>query len=381
MISNVLFSWRPGGKFKIEKGTLDFVPDVVFYFAEMSVLKHNDVFGEIKSHFPKEAALIGCSTSKPILMDDIFEGFVTGIALKFEKTKLKIIRQSSSDHSQSCKIGKKIGQELKSDDLAHVFIVSDGMYVNGTTLLNGIHEGLGRQVPITGGMACDGNNFQETFVGLNMAPKEKEVVAIGFYGDALKVGYAAQGGWEPFGVDRIITKADDNILYELDGENALDLYIEYMGGSMDNLATRALMFPFSIRKDKFTKERIIRTFDKYDEKEKSLRFSGDIPQGYIAQFMKGNVENLSQGARVSAQMASQDIALDDKTVVLVVSCLGRQVAMGQRVGDEIDEIVKVFGGDVSLTGFYSHGEFCPLPDDTNALLHNQTMTLTILRED
>lgn len=381
MISNILFSWRPNGQFKVEKGTLDFVPDVVLYFAEMSVIRQTDVYAEIRQHFPKETTIIGCSTSKPILMDDIFEGFVTGIALKFEKTRLKIIRETCDGHGESYKVGKKLGKKLDAPDLAHVILISDGMYVNGTALLGGIHEGMSKCVTITGGMACDGNNFHETFVGMNEKPKEKEVVAVGFYGNSLRVGYAAQGGWEPFGMDRIITRAKDNILYELDGENALDLYVEYMGGSMDDLTTRSLMFPFSIRKDKSSEERIIRTFDKFDESDRSLRFSGDVPQGYVAQFMKGNVEKLSHGARASAEKASQGIKMDNKTVVLAVSCLGRQVAMGQRVGDEIDEIVNVFGKDVSVTGFYSHGEFCPLPDNTTALLHNQTMTLTILRED
>ncbi len=50
------------------------------------------------------------------------------------------------------------------------------------------------------------------------------LAAIGFYGDHLRVGYGSMGGWEPFGPVREITRAEGNVLYELDGRSALDLY-------------------------------------------------------------------------------------------------------------------------------------------------------------
>jgi len=37
------------------------------------------------------------------------------------------------------------------------------------------------------------------------------------------------GGWDPFGPERLITKSKENILYELDGQSALELYKKYLG--------------------------------------------------------------------------------------------------------------------------------------------------------
>jgi hypothetical protein len=45
-----------------------------------------------------------------------------------------------------------------------------------------------------------------------------------FYGDSLDISYSSFGGWIPFGPERVITKAEGNILYEIDGQPALDLY-------------------------------------------------------------------------------------------------------------------------------------------------------------
>ncbi len=380
MIKSILFSWRPGGQIVVERGNLDFVPDLVLYFSDKKILIDIDVYSVIKEMFPDNTPIIGCSTSKPILMDDLFEGFMTGIALKFEKTPIRFAETKCLKHEDSEEAGKYLAQALNSDDLRHVLVISDGMHVNGTSLVNGLSADLNENVSISGGMSCDGFDFKTTLTGFNKKPVEFEIVAIGFYGDNIKIGCAAQGGWDPFGIDRVVTRSQGNILYEIDGESALDMYKEYMGEEAKGFPSSALMFPLSIRKEQNSDERIIRTFDKVNESDGSLRFSGDIPQGSIVQFMKGNFAHLIEGAAQAAKNASKNISLNKNTVAVAISCLGRQVAMGQRVSDELEAVVKALGQDVSLTGFYSHGEFCPLGNQ-RAILHNQTMTITVLSED
>ena len=72
-------------------------------------------------------------------------------------------------------------------------------------------------------------------------------MAVGLYGDRLKVGYGSMGGWDSFGPDRVITRAEGNVLYELDGQSALSLYKKYLGDLAAELPGSALLFPLSIR--------------------------------------------------------------------------------------------------------------------------------------
>ena len=102
-------------------------------------------------------------------------------------------------------------------------------------LLKGFNENLDESVTVTGGLAGDGARFQKTLVGMNNQPIEGNIVAIGFYGERLKVGYGSVGGWDSFGPERIITKSKDNVLYELDGQSALAVYKKYLGKSPNEL--------------------------------------------------------------------------------------------------------------------------------------------------
>ena len=71
--------------------------------------------------------------------------------------------------------------------------------------------------------------FEETLVGADCAPRSGRVAAVGFYGSAIRIGHGSAGGWDEFGPRRRITRSTGNVLYELDGEPALDLYERYLG--------------------------------------------------------------------------------------------------------------------------------------------------------
>lgn len=107
--------------------------------------------------------------------------------------------------------------------------MSEGSFVNGTSLIKGLENTLESAVSITGGMCGDDARFEKTLASYKEDPKEGEVILIGFYGETLETSFASFGSWIPFGPERIITKSEGNILYEIDGQPALDLYKKYLG--------------------------------------------------------------------------------------------------------------------------------------------------------
>ena len=105
------------------------------------------------------------------------------------------------------------------------------------------------------------------------------------------VGSGCDGGWSDFGPERRITRSEGNVLFELDGKPALDLYKTYLGERADGLPGSALLFPLSVRRGG-AGETLVRTILGMDEAAQSLTFAGDMPQGGVARLMRANNDHL-----------------------------------------------------------------------------------------
>jgi len=235
-------------------------------------------------------------------------------------------------------------------------------------------------VVVTGGLAGDQARFEETVTVYNNEVQKKMIVAIGFYGNNLAVGYGSMGGWDSFGPDRLVTKSEGNVVYELDNQPALDLYKSYLGPQSDELPASGLLFPLSLRLED-SEAGLVRTILAVDEKNKSLTFAGDVPQGHSVRLMKANFERLVEGASQAARMSGKKADMSQKSLAILVSCVGRKLVLKQRIEEEIESVQEILGVNAALTGFYSYGEICPLDDQkTQCELHNQTMTITVFSE-
>jgi hypothetical protein len=251
--------------------------------------------------------------------------------------------------------------------------------VNGTELVKGLSENLPNFIGITGGLSGDGVSFNETFILTNEKVDQNLITAIGLYSERLKVGYGSVGGWDPFGPERLITNSDCNILYELDGKSALNLYKKYLGEHANNLPASGLLFPLSLRTENENKS-IVRTILSVDEEKQSMTFAGDMPKGTYARLMKANMDRLIDGATEAAIKSKQAIHMDEPDLAILISCVGRKMVLKQRTEEEIEAVRDVLGTKTAITGFYSYGEISPFEEGTKCELHNQTMTVTSFLE-
>ncbi len=235
-------------------------------------------------------------------------------------------------------------------------------------------EGVG----VTGGLTGDGADFKETLVGANQISEIKNVVAIGFYGTRLKVHCGSVSGFTPFGPERKITRSENNILYELDGKPALELYEKYLGDRYKDFPTQCFYFPLYYQTSKMEKG-LVRTILGFDKKSGSITFAGDLEQGGTARLMKTNIDNLVSGAEEAAKVCL-NAGTSFPDLAILMSCVGRKILMKQRVEEEIEAVEEIFGAKTSLAGFYSYGEIAPIDDSENSHLHNQTMSITTFSE-
>lgn len=349
---------------------------LVIAFGSANVLLKSNCIEKIQHKYPN-ASVCSCSTAGEILGVEVFDETVSVTALSFEKATTKAVSLNINNESSSYEAGKKLVSKLPKENLKLIYVISDGAKVNGSELVKGLNFEKPKDLLITGGLAGDGTNFKETFVGLNSIPESGTIVAIGFYGNSLKVSSASFGGWDSFGLEREVTKANSNILYEIDHKNALDIYKKYLGKHADELPAAALLFPLAINKS--TEEVIVRTILSIDEEEKSMTFAGDIPEGSKVRFMKANFDKLIDAA---SDAATNCLKSNNKIpkLTLLVSCVGRKMILGHRIDEEIEAISEVFEDKSALAGFYSYGEIAPLENFSDCELHNQTMTITCIDE-
>jgi hypothetical protein len=353
-------------------------PNIVFVFGARPLLQDGTLIRELRQHF-EGVAVVGCSTSGEIIGDEVVDDSVIATTVTFEHTRLRTADAKITDTQSSYQVGEELARQLNDTSLRHVFVLSDGLNVNGSELARGLASGVPRGVSITGGLSGDGTQFAETWVIANDSEGPQHVAAVGLYGDHLRVGYGSMGGWKPFGPRRTITRAEANVLYELDGHSALDLYKTYLGDHAEQLPGSALLFPIVVTEAEGG-EGVVRTVLSVSEQDRSMTFAGDIPQDGTAQFMKTNVDDLVDGATGAAEASLIGLGEKRPDLALLVSCVGRKLVMKQRIEEEIEAIRGVFGADTSIAGFYSYGELCPFSQGGECRLHNQTMTITALAE-
>jgi hypothetical protein len=357
---------------------IDFMPDVFFIFISPQFTDPKSFIEKLHLHFPNTLA-IGCSTAGEILGNEVLDGTVALTAVKFEKTKLKLVHTDLGDHEMdSYKTGKTISESLHQEDLRHIFVLSDGLEVNGAELVTGLYDTLNKSVSITGGLAGDGADFNNTFIVYNNEMASRKVVALGLYGTGLKVGFASKGGWDSFGIERLVTKSDKNVLHELDGEPALELYKSYLGDKAKDLPGSGLLFPLSMR-DKNQGTPVVRTILGINEENNSLTFAGNIPEGSYVRLMKANVDRIINGAEESAITCRKSMD-DEQQLAFLISCVGRRLVLKQLVEEEVEAVNEQLGEGIYTTGFYSYGEIAPFDEFSPCELHNQTMTITTLAE-
>lgn len=359
--------------------TVDDSMQLVFVFGARSILKNRFLLKRLKDAYPS-ALLFGCSTAGEIAGCQVFDNSIVATACHFEHTAIECASIRMGEVGNSFNAGQLLAEKFSKEGLKHVLVLSDGIKVNGSDLVKGLIETLPKNVIVTGGLAGDGMGFKETVVLLDGLPEKEVISALGFYGDRIAIGYGSLGGWDPFGPYRLITRSEGNVLYELDGKSALDLYKKYLGEYAKGLPATGLLFPLSIKPEINGEPGIIRTILSVNEEDHSMTFAGDVPQGSYVRLMKATYDKLVNGAIGAAELSFTGLGRKSPDLAILISCVGRKMVLKQRTEEELEGVQSIFGERTILTGFYSYGEICPLRSGVQCELHNQTMTITAFLE-
>ncbi len=349
---------------------------LVFVFGYNEHLEGGACLREVRAHYPA-AEIVGCTTAGSITHAGVTDDAVVVTAIQFESTRVRTEVIRVGGEYSDVEAGARLGERLSSPELCHAMVFGSGL-VNGSALAVGLESTLGQGVTVTGGLAGDGTKFECTYVIKGDQVLADSVVAVGFEGSQLSVGHGSMGGWVPFGPVRRITGSHDNVLHELDGKPALDLYRKYLGKYADELPASALLFPLWV--DPPESGPVVRTVLAIDMEEGSMTLAGDVPIGGTARLMRSSSDGLIDGAARAADAASEGVNGTQPDLALLVSCVGRKMILGPRTDEEVEAVRDIVGGSAALCGFYSYGELAPSEVDQPCELHNQTMTITTFTE-
>lgn len=354
-------------------------PQWVLVFGATSFFSDPAVSTTLHTAFP-DAVLLGCSTAGEISQNGVDDNTCVLTAVHFEQARVMSAATTLAGMEDSRAAGVRIGEQLNAADLKAVMVFAPGVQINGSALVEGISSVIGEGIPLTGGLAGDGGAFKKTWTLGPAGARHDGVAAVGLHGDGLQFCHGSFGGWEPFGPARKVTRCEGNVLFELDGAPALEVYKRYLGDYASQLPSSGLLFPFAMLGENHDEIGLIRTILGVSEADGSLTLAGEINANGYLKLMHASTDGLVSGAEAAALAAAavhQDAA---EVLVVLVSCVGRKLVMGERVDEEIEAVGEVFGRDAVLTGFYSYGEISPFAPGVSCKLHNQTMTITCLNE-
>jgi len=307
--------------------------------------------------------IIGCSTSGEIINGKITQNQIVLNFNIFDNTSIKttIIEKKSSDYT----LGENIAKNISSNKTKLLITFANALEINGEEYLKGI-KSVSKTI-IAGGLAGDNNNLQNILLFNEEKIISNGAVAVSLDSDVLKVNTTYAFNWEGIGKIMKVTKAKDNVIYEIDGQKPIDVYNHYFGKDIaKNIIKVGVEFPVIFKKNNTSVARVA----KIKKEDGSIVFTGNINSGEEIQFGYGNIESILQ----KDQTLYQSLENFDIESIFIFSCVARKNFLGKMIELEISP----FGEITDVSGFFTYGEFFSTPN--NSMFFNQTMTILVLSE-
>ena len=243
--------------------------------------------------------------------------------------------------------------------LCSTLLAADGKMLDGETLIHSIEKITGPQVNLFGGMAGDDITFSGTWVFTNSQSTDYGMVVLVLDEDKVSLHGMALSGWRPVGVFRTATKTERNLIYTIDNEPALEMYLRFLGEDRSSADDQVSFFdsigihyPFQIERE--NREPKMCNPIGYDKEKKALMCESDVAQGSrfrfstppdfdIVETVIGKAKELKEKTHAEAD------------ALLIFSCAGRLSALGPMAQEENEGLYKIW--NAPMAGFYTYGEF------------------------
>lgn len=246
---------------------------------------------------------------------------------------------------------------------------------SGAKILEGLKQSLGEDIPILGGLTADDYTFDKTYQFFHDQVLSDSVPVLVFFGD-LQISHGVSSGWKPISPKSRVTKVEGNVVYEIEGQRALDFYQDYLGAErfVNNYAIHALAV-FE-EKERF----YMRAPNSYDLDSGTVTFFADIPEQVLVQISDASREDILAASKASLQEALNHYPGTQPTAALLISCSARRRILGTSTSQEYQLIKTHLPQGLPCCGFYAYGEIAPLEQNGSTRFHNKTFVTLLMGE-
>jgi hypothetical protein len=322
--------------------------------------------------------LIGCTTAGEIANDELLEGALVCMLLDIKKQHYQMFFSEFSAetvYQAGFATGAFASQSYKNPAL---LVMSSGLGLDAAKLVSGIKNGVGKNIPIYGGLAGDELQMKSTFALSNNQISASGMAALIIDTDQIMVEGLAISGCKPIGGINTITSSKDNIVYTINGKRASDVFKQYFGLEGKPLTleqTISLQTNYPIQLLREEGHLILRSLFFLNEEEGTITLSAGVNDGDKFQFSNSpGFEVIEKTIDEFSHFKNHHPSAD---AVILYSCKGRHGAFGPSLEEEVAGLYEHW--NTPLIGFLSYGEIGNTANGT-CEFHNATCSMVLLKE-
>ncbi len=352
---------------------------LVFFVSEAyKNLKPEEFCRELSVAFPSQV-LIGCNSSGVVAGDAEIEmePAISMLAMKLPDVKL-IPFSMTPEAIESVHQGSDLinAIDIYPTDKPHFLCLADPMSTDVTKILQAFNEGY-KGLPVVGGLASGAVMNKPNWLCLNQTIHLEGLVGLAMTGN-IQFEVLVSQGCRPVGKPYVVTKADDNVLYELAGRPSLEVVrelFEMLSDTERALAEQSLCVGLVMNEQQTSFKRgdfLIRNIMGFDPDNGSLMIGAHLKLGQTLQFQIRDAGTSTEDLKLTLEKLSTENGAPRGGVL--VSCCGRGKAFfGESHHDA--KLIQSMKGPLPLTGFFANGEIGPVGQKN--FVHGYTSSLVI----
>lgn len=280
-------------------------------------------------------------------------------------------------------LAKNVNKQCCQNQKASLLIFPDSMTANTTEILKALNDNLEKNVVILGGTSGDALQFKKTYQYYNGKVYNDSIVAVCIVGD-YGIDWLVSHGCKEIGIAQVATKTNKNLLMEIDGEPAWNIFKNYLPGNPDSLKADDAFHLCLGELHHFAApcgdQLIIRMPVQVEPETGAVQFSVEIPEGTTIHLAKRYPKIIAEKAINDFKKLLERNKGKKPIAVLQFDCAGRGKVIFK---DDFNSYVikplqDMLSNDVPWIGFHTYGEIAPLCG--KVFFHNFTVVLVVIFE-
>jgi hypothetical protein len=320
--------------------------------------------------------VLGCTSAGEIRDEEIAEDSISCILMDVSKESYRLFMAQNTEGV--VQMGQRIRLQVDAAFQNPAMIVcSAGVFNDGEKIVEGLKTE--REIPIFGGLAGDNFQMKDTFIFTRSSQSNNGIAAIAFDNEKIELTGSAISGWESLGSTHTVTKAQENVIYTINQEPALDFFIRFFGEedgtdlTGQSISNISAQYPFQMmRGENYS---VLRCPLVSDEATRSLTMGSGMKEGDKFRF------SISPGVEVVEKTIEEfkksPLTKNEADAVIMFSCIGRRAALGPFLDDEVSGLYNIW--KKPMIGFLTYGEIGNLKNGV-CEFHNETCSLVLIKE-